>query len=141
MNESPKNPRTSYPSDITREQFGLIRPLLESAKKKTRPRQIDLYDIFCALLYLLTEGCRWRSLPHDYPKWQVVYRYFRLWSQAPEGKRSLLDKAREELARNERVINGRESEPSMIIVDARSVKTTSLAEEKGFDGGKKNIRD
>ena len=71
------------------------------------------------------------------PEVAVVYRYFRLRSQAPEGKRSLLDKAREELARNERVINGREADPSLIIVDARSIKTTSLAAEKGFDAGKK----
>ncbi|SDY11962.1 hypothetical protein SAMN05421754_11021, partial [Nitrosomonas sp. Nm58] len=27
--------RTSYPSDISREQFEQIRPLLESARKKT----------------------------------------------------------------------------------------------------------
>jgi hypothetical protein len=31
----------SYPSDITREQFDLIKPILESARKKTRPRRID----------------------------------------------------------------------------------------------------
>ncbi|MCL2192965.1 MAG: IS5/IS1182 family transposase, partial [Treponema sp.] len=37
--------RTPYPSDITREQFALIRPLLESARKKTKPRQLDPYDI------------------------------------------------------------------------------------------------
>ena len=39
-----------YPSDITREQFEIIRPDLEKAKKKTRPRKYDLYDIFCAVL-------------------------------------------------------------------------------------------
>ena len=65
--------RTPYPSEITREQFALIRPLLESARKKTKPWQLDPYDIFCAVLYILTEGCRWRSLPHDYPKWQPPY--------------------------------------------------------------------
>ena len=36
----------NYPSDITREQFEIIRPDLEAAKRKTRPS--DLYDIFCA---------------------------------------------------------------------------------------------
>ena len=41
----------NYPSDITREQFEIIRPDLENAKRKTRPR--DLYDIFCAVLYVL----------------------------------------------------------------------------------------
>jgi hypothetical protein len=33
-----------YPSDITREQFEAVRPLLESARKKTKPREHDLYD-------------------------------------------------------------------------------------------------
>jgi len=50
--------RTPYPSDITREQFALIRPLLESARKKTKSRQLDPNGIFCAVLYILTEGCQ-----------------------------------------------------------------------------------
>ncbi len=41
-----------YPSDISREQFDTIKPILESARKKTRPRRIDLYDIFCGVLLL-----------------------------------------------------------------------------------------
>ncbi|MGZ5045370.1 MAG: transposase, partial [Methylobacter sp.] len=32
--------RKVYPSDINREQFEQIRPLLESASKKTRPRTV-----------------------------------------------------------------------------------------------------
>jgi len=42
-----------YPSEISREQFELVRPLLESAKKKTKPRKYDLYDVFNAVLYVL----------------------------------------------------------------------------------------
>jgi len=34
-----------YPSDITREQFEIIRADLEAVKKKPRPRKYDLYDI------------------------------------------------------------------------------------------------
>jgi len=60
--------RKPYPSDITREQFEVIRETLEGSRKKTHPREYDLYDIFCAVLYVLREGCRWRSLPHDFPK-------------------------------------------------------------------------
>jgi len=81
--------RTPYPSDITREQFALIRPLLKSVRKKTKPRQFDPYDIFCAVLYILTEGCRWRFLPCDYPKWQIVYHHFCVWSEKRETGRSL----------------------------------------------------
>ena len=55
----------NYPSDITREQFEIIRPDLEKAKRKTRPRKYDLYDIFCAVLYILRGGIQWRMLPKD----------------------------------------------------------------------------
>ncbi len=63
---------------ISKEQFKKIEPLLLSAKKKTRPRQLDLYDVFCAVLYLLKSGCQWRMLPSDFPDWQSVYAYFRI---------------------------------------------------------------
>ena len=26
-------------------------------------------------------GCAWRLLPHDFPKWQTVYYYFRRWQK------------------------------------------------------------
>jgi hypothetical protein len=41
--------RRSYPSDISREQFSKIEPTLLSARKITRPRELDLYDVFCAI--------------------------------------------------------------------------------------------
>ena len=66
-----------YPSDITREQFEIIREDLENAKRKTKPRKYDLYDIFCGVLYVLKDGIQWRMLPADFPKWQLLYHYLR----------------------------------------------------------------
>ena len=57
----------SYPSDISREQFARILPTLESARRRTKPRTVDLYDVFCGVLYLLKSGCQWRMLPADFP--------------------------------------------------------------------------
>ena len=50
----------NYPSDITREQFELFRVMLESLKSITKPRKYDLYDIFCAICYVLVGGIQWR---------------------------------------------------------------------------------
>lgn len=69
----------AYPSDVSREQFNKIKSILESVRKKTRPRSVDLYDIFCGVLYILKSGCQWRMLPKEYPKWQLCYYYFGLW--------------------------------------------------------------
>ncbi len=42
--------RKAYPSDISREQFESIRADLEGHKKRTKPREHDLYEVFCGLL-------------------------------------------------------------------------------------------
>lgn len=73
-------PKT-YPSDITREQFEHIKPILESARKRTHPRTYDLYDVWNGLNYVLKTGCQWRALPHEYPKWRTVHEYFSIWKQ------------------------------------------------------------
>ena len=57
----------SYPSDISWEQFARILPILETARRRTKPRTVDLYDVFCGVLYLLKSGCQWRMLPADFP--------------------------------------------------------------------------
>ena len=72
-----------YPSDISREQFEKIKPILESARKRTKPRTVDLYDVYCGILYILKGGCQWRQLPKDYPKWRTVHQYFLIWSKKP----------------------------------------------------------
>jgi hypothetical protein len=38
--------RKAYPSDISREQFGLISEILEEVKVKTKERDVDLYEVF-----------------------------------------------------------------------------------------------
>ncbi len=80
----------NYPSDITREQFEVIRGELESAKKTTKPRDIDLYDIFCAILYLIKGGIQWRMIPSDFPKRGIVRYYFDVWSAKREDGTTLL---------------------------------------------------
>ena len=86
--------RKSYPSDISREQFEQIRALLEGSRKRTNPRKVDLYDIFCAILYLLKNASTWRALPSDFPAVSTVRYYFDQWTRIPDDHHmSLLDQA------------------------------------------------
>jgi hypothetical protein len=130
--------RAIYPSDITREQFSVTAYDLQSARKATRPRTYGLYDIFCAVLYVLKEGCTWRGLPHDFPKWNIVYHYYQIWSAAGRnGAASSFDRVLQELAPSRRVTCGREGKTTMAIIDSKRVKNADAAEEKGYDAGKK----
>ena len=114
--------RAIYPSDITREQFEIIRPIL--AKKRTRPPTYELYDIFCAVLYLLKEGCTWRAIPHDFPK-------------KDETGVSDIDRALLALVELERDGENRDPQTTMLIVDSKSIQNADTGGEKGYDAGKK----
>ena len=80
----------NYPSDITREEFAIIQKDLEAAKKTTKPRKMDLYDIFCAVLYLVKSGGQWRMLPADFSKRGIVRYYYDVWSKEREDGTTLL---------------------------------------------------
>ena len=75
----------SYPSDISREQFARILPTLESARRRTKPRTVDLYDVFCGVLYLLKSGCQWRMLPAVFPRLYSQQRHAMLVKQCQLG--------------------------------------------------------
>ena len=92
-------PRPEYPSDVSREQFEQIRPMLEAARRKTRPRKHDLYDVFCAVLYFLDSGVAWRSMPPEFPPWRTVHEYFSQWTLTRGEERNLLERALEQLNR------------------------------------------
>ncbi len=85
--------RPVYPSDISREDFERIRPLLEAARRKTRPRKHDLYDVFCAILYFLETAAPWRSMPPAFPPWRTVHEYFTQWTLQRADEPSLLENA------------------------------------------------
>ena len=88
-------------------------------QRRVRKREIDEREIVNAILYLLQEGCQWRSLRHDFPHWSTVRTYFNRWKRRKVWNR-LNQILREEL----RIQEGRERKPSAASVDSQSVKTT-----------------
>jgi putative transposase len=67
----------AYTTDLTLSQFTLLDQFLP--KSKTRSNVISKHLIVNAILYQLKNGCQWRDLPSDFPKWQTVYSQFRRW--------------------------------------------------------------
>ncbi|MET3135245.1 hypothetical protein AAKU55_005553, partial [Oxalobacteraceae bacterium GrIS 1.11] len=51
-NDRAQNFLPGLAGDISREKFEEILPLLQSVRKRTKPTTVDLYEVFCAVLYL-----------------------------------------------------------------------------------------
>ena len=117
---------------MTDSQWDIIQEILPSAKSKRRPRSLDMRQVINAILYIVVGGIQWRMLPKEYPKWQSVYYYFRLWRDDGTWQR-LHDTLRAEV----RCKDGRHNHPTAGSLDSQSVKiATTPAGVRGFDGGK-----
>jgi putative transposase len=73
-------PTRRYSTDLTDEQWELIRPLVERDRHMGRPTTVNLREVVNALLYLTRTGCQWRLIPTDFPNWNTVRYYFDAWT-------------------------------------------------------------
>src|SRR5947209_17791807 len=129
-------PNKNYPSDLTDSQWEHIKELLPRAKRQRRPRQLEMRQVVNAILYVVVGGIRWRMLPKDFPKWQSVYYYFRLWRKAHQWQR-LHNTVRAEVRR----AVGRHKHPTAGCLDSQSVKTTQVSGVPGFEIGRASWRE
>jgi transposase len=123
-----------YPTDLTDAEWKQVEPLLPKASETGRRRSVDLREVLNAVRYLVRTGCGWRMLPHDFPKWQTVYWWFRRFV------RLLLFRTIHDIAvMMDRERAGRDASPSAGIVDSQTVKAPAPGAVRGFDGGKKTV--
>src|SRR5918998_4937566 len=122
-----------YPTDLSDDEWGYLRPYLPEPARRGRPRLHGLRAILDAVFYVLKSGCPWRWLPREFPPWKTVYDWFRRWRI--DGTWERLNAELRELLRARL---GRDPNPSAGIVDSQSARTTGVGgTERGFDPAKK----
>ena len=70
-----------YTSDLTDMEWEIVRRLLPVKGKLGRPPRYERRLMLNAIFYITRTGCPWRDLPHDFPKWRLVYYYFSQWQR------------------------------------------------------------
>ena len=114
--------RLRYPSDLTDDEWALIRPLIPPAKRGGNKRTVDEREVVNGLMHILSTGCQWAQLPKDLPPRSTVNDYFRRWDYDRTLERihhALYVLCREQV--------GRDASPTAAIIDSQSVKSA----EKG----------
>lgn len=127
-----------YASDTTDEEWSLIEGLLPppawTTRRGGRPEKHPRRAIFDAIRYVCCEGCRWRSLPADFPPPQTVYGFFRRWT-----KSGVLETIRDHLRRGVRCTAGASPHGVATVIDSQSVKAAETVgrNSRGYDPGKR----
>jgi len=111
-----------YPSDLTDEEWGQIKPLIPPAKRGGNKRTVNVREVVNGLMYILSTGCQWASLPKDLPPRSTVNDYFRRWEYD-----GTLDRIHHALYVKCRELADRQASPTAAIIDSQSVKSA----EKG----------
>jgi putative transposase len=121
----------NYPSDLTDEQWQVLRALLPKPNRRGRPR-IDRRSILNAVLYVVRTGCQWRQLPLGFPKWKTVYTVFWRWR-----KSGVWQRIHDALRQRVRQAAGKKRTPTAAILDSQSIRTAEGGDVRGYDAGKK----
>lgn len=58
--------REPYDSDLTEAQWALIADLATLPSKRTGRKRVNPREALNACLYVLSTGCRWNDIPHDF---------------------------------------------------------------------------
>ncbi len=110
------DPRKSYPTDVSDEQWAFCAPYLTLMRDDAPQRAYPLREIFNAVLWMVRAGCPWRLLPTNFPPLQTVYQQVARWMEA-ECFEAMCHDLRELL----RVALGKSAQPSATIMDSRTM--------------------
>jgi transposase len=111
-----------YPSDLTDEEWALIKPLIPPAKRGGRSRTKDERELVNGVMYVLSTSCQWRYVPKDLPPKSTLHDYLDLWNY--DGTLENIHHTLYVMCREQA---GREASPTACVIDSQSVKSA----EKG----------
>jgi transposase len=119
-----KRDKLRYPSDLTDDEWALVKPLIPRAKHGGRRRTVVLREVVNGVMYMLSTGCQWRYLPKDLPPKSTVHDYLTRWNYD-----GTIERIHQALYVQCREAAGRQASPTACVIDSQSVKS---AEKGGF---------
>ena len=125
--------RTSYPSDVSDEEWEFCAPYLTLMKEDAPQREYTMRGLFNAVRYMVRAGCPWRMIPNDLPPWQTVHQQAQRWINA-----GCFEAMAHDLREVLRMLAQKQAQPSAVILDGRTMQSTPESGSRaGYDGHKR----
>ena len=125
--------RKPYPSDVSDEEWAFVAPYLTLLPEEAGQRRYPLREVFNGLRYIVKTGAPWRWMPNDLPPWEIVYQQTQRWLAA-----GVFEAMVQDLRVLLRDLAGRKGQPSAVILDSRTLRSTPESGARaGYDGAKR----
>jgi transposase len=126
-------PRKPYPTDVTDEEWAFVAPYLTLMTEAAPQRRHDLREVYNALRWIVRTGSPWRYLPGDLPPWAAVHQQAQRWIAA-----GCFEDMVHDLRALLRAAAGRDPDPSAVVLDGRTLRSTPESGHRaGYDGHKR----
>jgi len=127
--------RRPYPSDVSDEEWAFVAPYLSLLPQTAAQRRHEVREVFHAVRYLVRTGAPWRWLPTHFPPWEAVYQQTRRWIAA-----GCFEAIVHDLRLLVRAAAGRRPQPSAVMVDSRTRRSTVESGQRAGVDGHKRVR-
>lgn len=125
--------RKPYPTDVSDAEWAFVAPYLTLMTEEAPQREHSLREVFNGLRWMVRAGAGWRLMPHDLPPWAAVYQQTQRWMKA-----GVFEVMVHDLRELLRLLDGRNEQPSAVILDSRTLQSTlESGNRAGYDGGKR----
>jgi transposase len=125
--------RKLYSTDVSDDEWGFVAPYLSLLPEECGQRRHDLREVFNGLRYVVKGGVTWRLVPNDLPPWEIVYQQTQRWLRAGVFEAMVCD-----LRLLLRTFAGRKGQPTAVILDSRTLRSTPESGPRAsYDGAKR----
>ena len=119
--------------ELTDPQWTLVADLFDPPSRRGAPARVSRRQMVEAMLFLARTGCQWRYLPERYGSWGAVWQQWRRWRANGVWARAMT-----RLASKIRTDHNRSASPSMVMIDAQTVRGgragPTFHDQRGYRG-------
>ncbi len=124
--------RKAYPTDVSGEEWFFVAPYLSLMTEEAPQREHSLREVFNGLRWLVRSGGAWQLMPHDLPPWVAVQQQTQRWFKA-----RVFEAIADDLRALLRLAEGRNEQPSAVIIGSCTLHSTPESGGTGYDGTKR----